>query len=67
MKETIFFAIFDASSNTKTNICEQREYFQSEKTLKEFHDWLEVHRNIIKSTLNNDTVITDIQFIKLGY
>lgn len=67
MKETIFFATFNSVVGTQIHNHDRREYFQSEKTLKEFHDWLESHRVNIESIYYGSTVITDVQFIKLGY
>lgn len=67
MKETIFFATFNTVVGTIIHNHDRRQYFQSKKTLKEFHDWLESHRVEIESTHNGNTVITNIQFIKVGY
>lgn len=67
MKETMFFATFNSVVGTQIYNHDRREYFQSEKTLKEFHDWLESYRVDIESTYNGGTVITNAQFIKSGY
>lgn len=67
MKETLFFATFTSVVGTQIHNHDRREYFQSEKTLKEFHDWLESHRVDIISIYNGGIVINSAQFIKLGY
>lgn len=67
MKETLFFATFNSVVETQIHNHDRREYFQSKKTLKEFHDWLESHRVDIISIYNGSTIITNAQFIKLGY
>lgn len=67
MKETIFFATFNSVVGTQIHNHDRREYFQSEKTLKEFYDWLESHRVDIESTYNGGTVITNAHFFKSGY
>jgi len=67
MKETIFFATFNTVGITHVHDSDRSEYFQSEKTLKDFHDWLQKNRKNIEFITDGDTIITSMQFIKSGY
>ncbi len=67
MRETIFFATFNTVVGTQIHSHDRREYFSSKRTLEGFHKWIEAQRVEIESSLQGESVVVNIQFIKLGY
>lgn len=59
MTETIFFAIFNSGYVRH----DRRAYFPKEKTLKEFHDWIEEVRKEIETDQKTNVLVESIQFI----
>jgi hypothetical protein len=67
MKEAIFFATFKTVSGGHLSEQDRRETFSSEKSLKDFHNWIEEMREKIEFSSKGNSIVTNIQFIKLGY
>jgi len=59
--ETIFFATFE----TPLNKSDRRRYNDKEKTLYDFHLWIEEMRRIVrKETKQKECIVKNIQFIQ---
>lgn len=58
--ETIFFVTFE-SGNKKHD---RREYFDCDKTLREFHFWIEKMRDRLEADYKTDYVLTYMNMLQ---
>lgn len=61
MKETIFFATY----RTETAMLSDRSvYFNEEKTLEQFNEWVQLTREEIEREFYTNVIVVSINFIK---
>jgi len=59
--ETIFFATYQSGLKRS----DRRQYYKESKTLKEFHDWIEVRRIELENENKAPYTVESINFIRI--